>query len=75
VTSFQETQQRLAQMRIDDDRVMSFKQWCILNGVSERTGRRLLDGGDGPTITRLSPRRIGVSVRNNRAWQASRERA
>jgi hypothetical protein len=75
VASLQEAQRILAQMRIDEDRVMSFKQWCLLNGFSERTGRRILDGRDGPTITRLSPRRIGVSVRNNRIWQQSREQA
>jgi hypothetical protein len=68
--------QRLAE---DDDAVFTFKEWCALNGLSEREGRRILAGeiaGDnGPTITMLSDKRIGISRRNNRAWQASRERA
>jgi hypothetical protein len=72
--SLQEARRNLAQMLIDDDRVLTFKEWCALNGFSERTGRRILDAPGGPTITNLSARRIGISVRNNRKWQASRER-
>jgi hypothetical protein len=42
-----------------------------------RTGRRIIAGeyGTPPVVTRLSPRRIGISLANNAAWQASRERA
>jgi hypothetical protein len=75
VASLQEAQRRLAQMRIDEDRVLTFKDWCVLNGFSERTGRRIIDSPDRPTITRLSPRRIGISVRNHRIWAQSREQA
>ena len=57
-----------------DDQVLSFPEWCSLNRISERTGRRLLNGPDGPTVTMLSARRVGVTVRANRAWQQSRER-
>jgi hypothetical protein len=67
---------RLLRMRtaIEDDRVLTFRQWCEVNAFSERTGRRLLAGGDGPVVTQLSAHRIGITVGNNRAWQASRER-
>lgn len=58
----------------DDNRVLTFRQWCELNGVSAATGRRIINAGDGPIITQLSLRRIGVTVGNNRAWQASRAR-
>jgi hypothetical protein len=56
----------------DDAQVLSFRQWCSLNGISARTGMRILRGSDGPTVTRLSARRIGITKRNNRTWQASR---
>ena len=64
--------QRLAE---DDDAVLTFKEWCSLNSVSERQGRRILTSGNGPTVTQLSDRRIGITRRNNREWQASRARA
>ena len=57
-----------------DSQVLTFVEWCRLNRLSERTGRRILDGPNPPTITDLSARRIGITVRNNRLWQASRER-
>jgi hypothetical protein len=60
---------------LNDNQVLTFKQWTALNGISARTGRRILKALGGPTVTRLSPRRIGITVANNRRWQASRERA
>ena len=61
-------------IRPDDNRVLTLAQWCALNGISLATGRRLINVGTGPVITQLSPRRIGVTVRDNRPWQASRAR-
>ena len=58
-----------------DSQVLTFFEWCQLNRFSERTGRRVLNSGSGPVVTQLSPKRIGITVANNRAWQASRERA
>jgi predicted DNA-binding transcriptional regulator AlpA len=60
---------------LDSQRVLSFKQWCDLNNLSLATGHRLLDSGKGPEIIRLSPRRIGVTVAANRAWQEARTKA
>jgi len=57
-----------------DDQVLSFHEWCALNRISERTGRRILASPGGPQTVQLSPRRVGVTVRANRAWQQSRER-
>ena len=57
-----------------DDQVLTFLEWCQLNRISERNGRRILAGPDGPTVTLLSARRMGITVRANRAWQQSRER-
>ena len=57
---------------MDDDRVMSFDEWCLLNGFSRSTGQRLAASGKGPAFIRLSVRRVGVTVAENRRWQASR---
>ena len=59
---------------LDDHRVMTFPQWCEINGFSIWTGQRLLKAGKGPVITQISDRRIGITVANNRAWQKARER-
>ena len=58
----------------DDRRVMSFKQWCELNGFSKDTGRRIIKGGQGPKVLQLSDRRIGITIAANREWQQARER-
>jgi hypothetical protein len=64
--------QRMA--AIEDDKVLSFRQWCEINGLTERTGRRVLASENRPIVTQVSARRIGITVRNNRIWQAARER-
>ncbi len=58
----------------DDHRVLSFRQWCRLNGISIATGRRTIAAGNGPHIIQLSARRIGITVAENRRWQAARMR-
>jgi hypothetical protein len=62
------------QYRPDDHRVLSFRDWCELNSISLSTGRRILASGNGPEVTQLSPRRIGITNANNRAWLESRAR-
>jgi hypothetical protein len=57
-----------------DDQVLSFVEWCRLNRLSERTGRRILASPGGPQTVQLSPRRVGIRVADNRAWQRARER-
>jgi hypothetical protein len=52
----------------DDLRVTPFPEWCSQKGFSISTGRRLVANGDGPRITYLSARRIGVQVRHDREW-------
>jgi hypothetical protein len=59
----------------DDHRVLSFRQWCELNGFSPATGRRIIAAGIGPIVTQLSARRIGITVANNCVWQESRARS
>jgi hypothetical protein len=57
-----------------DDRCLTFREWCRLNGIGERTGRRILAGPTPPAVVRLSTRRIGITVRANREWHAQRAR-
>jgi hypothetical protein len=59
-------------LSIDDDRVMSFIEWCDLNSFSRSTGQRILAGGKGPRFIQLSEKRKGVTVGENRRWQESR---
>jgi hypothetical protein len=59
---------------LHDDQVLSFYQWCALNHISERTGRRIIKRPDGPAVTKLSAKRIGVTVGANHRWQQSRAR-
>jgi hypothetical protein len=49
-------------------RVFSFNKFCELSGFSPRTGRRLLVSGDGPKVTKLSDRRIGIREDHYREW-------
>jgi hypothetical protein len=58
----------------DDDAVWTFKEWCAVNGISPRQGRRILKSGSGPLVTMLSDKRIGISRRHDRLWKASRVR-
>jgi hypothetical protein len=63
--------QRLAE---DADCVWTFKEWCSLNSISPRQGRRILKGGGGPLVTMLTDTRIGISRRHDREWKAARVR-
>ncbi len=79
--TMQEAERRKRQSEQDRTRkeygdhcVLSFREWCALNGFSQATGRRIIAASQGPIITQLSARRIGVTVANNVAWQASRAR-
>jgi hypothetical protein len=57
------------------DQILTFLEWCQLNRISERTGRRILAGDDGPVVTQLANWRVGITVGNNLHWQRSRARA
>jgi hypothetical protein len=60
---------------LSDDQVLTFLEWCRLNRISERGGRRILSEPGAPVVTQLSPRRVGITVGNNRRWQETRQRA
>jgi hypothetical protein len=57
-----------------DSRVLTFAEWCELNSIGLRTGRRILRSGNGPVVTQLSSQRIGITIANDRKWKLTRER-
>ena len=61
--------------QLSDQQVLLFIEWCRLNRISERTGRRILKSGMGPAVVELSAKRIGITVGANRDWQQSRARS
>jgi hypothetical protein len=62
-------------IELNQHQVLSFMDWCRLNGISPATGRRILKSGRGPIVTQLSERRIGITIGANADWQASRARS
>jgi predicted DNA-binding transcriptional regulator AlpA len=58
----------------DLDRVLSIPAWSSLVGISESTGRDIIERGDGPKAVQLSPNRIGIRVCDHREWLAARIR-
>ena len=54
------------------DQILTFHEWCRLNCISVRTGRRILASGNGPVVTQLSPQRVGISVKNKPAGKRRR---
>ena len=58
---------------LDDDQVISFRDWCALNNFSESTGQRLIASGQAPRFVRTSEKRIGVTRGENRRWRQSRQ--
>jgi hypothetical protein len=63
-------QRQRAESHRTSQRILTFKAWIELNGISESTGRRLIKSGK-VRITRLSERRIGISESDNADYQAA----
>ena len=72
--TFRQWYETLRAISDDLDRVLSFPQWAKLAGLSERTGREIIERGDGPKVVQLSPNRIGIRVCDHREWLAARIR-
>jgi predicted DNA-binding transcriptional regulator AlpA len=53
---------------LTDDRIMSFDEFCKLAGISIATLRRLVKAPQGPSVTRMSLRRVGIRVRDAKRW-------
>jgi predicted DNA-binding transcriptional regulator AlpA len=58
-----------------DDDVLSFAQWLKLAGIGKTSGLRMRAAGQAPRFWQISPNRIATTVREHRAWLASREEA
>jgi len=72
--TFRQWYEMIAAVGEDLDRVLSFPQWAKLAGLSERTGRDIIERGDGPKVVQLSPNRIGIRVCDHRDGLAARTR-
>jgi hypothetical protein len=58
-----------AELPRKSQRILSFKDWCRLNSISESTGRRIIAAGK-VRVTQLSERRIGIGEYDNAEYQA-----
>ena len=67
--------QQLLLTAVHPQQVMTLRQWADLNSLGYSSARRILASGQGPKITQLSERRIGIRVADNDKWQATRVRS
>ena len=61
-----------AVLPFDQDRVLTLSEFADIAGISLVTLRRLIRRGDGPAVTKLSIRRLGVRISHAMAWLDSR---
>ncbi len=55
-----------------DDRVLTLSEFAEIAGISLMTLRRRIAADDGPIITKLSERRLGIRLRHARDWLDAR---
>jgi len=55
-----------------DDRVVSLPETARAAGISIATLRRRIADGSGPRLVRVSERRVGVRIRDLKAWLDAR---
>jgi hypothetical protein len=55
-----------------DDRVLTLSEFAEIAGISLVTLRRRIAAHDGPIVTKLSERRLGIRVRHAREWLDAR---
>jgi predicted DNA-binding transcriptional regulator AlpA len=55
-----------------DDRVLTLSEFVKIAGISLVTLRRMIAAHDGPIVTKLSERRLGIRVRHAREWLDAR---
>jgi hypothetical protein len=58
----------------DLDKVTPLPEWFRRVGLTTRTGRRLIANGDGPALTQLTTRLLGVRERDHVTWLDARRR-
>jgi predicted DNA-binding transcriptional regulator AlpA len=57
---------------IATNHVRSIKDAATILGLSYATLKRMLASGEGPKITRLTQRRIGIQARHIEEWMQAR---
>ena len=55
------------------NRIMTFREWCARCGFSTVTGWRIVKSGDGPKVTQVSARRIGIREDHHAKWLKTRK--
>jgi hypothetical protein len=55
-----------------DEAVLDFKDWCLLNNISVATGFRIKNSENAPRFVKLSDKRFGITIAENRRWQEAR---
>jgi len=55
-----------------DDRVLTLSEFAKIVGISLVTLRRRIAAHEGPIVTKLSDRRLGIRVRHAREWLDAR---
>lgn len=63
---------QIAPVGLADDRVLTLSEFAKIAGISLVTLRRRIAAHDGPVITKLSERRLGIRVRHAREWLDAR---
>jgi hypothetical protein len=58
-----------------DFAVIPWRMWCRNKGISTDTGNRMRAAGKAPRITRITERRFGVTVADDREWTQARQGA
>jgi predicted DNA-binding transcriptional regulator AlpA len=57
-----------------DDEIIDLRESARIANISLSTLRRRIDAGDGPAVTRMSARRVGIRWGALRAWLQKCER-
>ena len=55
--------------------VMSVRTWAALASIGYSTAKKLLAAGQGPRVTHLTDKRIGIRMSAHQAWLAERTEA
>jgi len=61
-------------LTVDDQKILTVKQWAELNAISLWSAKKLIREGNGPRVVQLGERRIGIRVIDNARWQERRIR-
>jgi len=61
-------------LTVDDQKILTVKQWAELNAISLWSAKKLIREGNGPRVVQLGERRIGIRVIDNARWQEQRIR-